>query len=175
MNNTLHQRSWSRVMGYYLFTIVVIVLYLLFVNPLHSVLSEGTYLDLRTHGYTMLDVHIFFEKLGIIGRAFYVRSTIFDTIWPAAVALTCYLSARRSVVTKDIALLICCAPIAFGILDIIENAGLLIMLFTYPEIPSWTLEYASNITILKHQTIPLAAVQFLGLLCYSFYMWFKER
>lgn len=154
--------SWRGVITLNLITIVLFSLYGLYVQPLHIFLEGDNYLDLRTDGYDLQEVLVFFERLGQLGRAFYLRSTIFDTIWPLALAFSGFVTARMTFQRWWLVGIFAIGPVAFGVLDLFENIGLVSMNLIYPDIPNGLVSYSNFMTLIKLTMIPLASAAFIG-------------
>ena len=167
---------WKQVIGIYAGTLVLIGAYVVFVQPLRDFLGTEIYLDLRPDGYDRPEVLAFFDRLGLLGRAFYVRSTIFDTVWPLAVAMSAWILARKTFQRLWLAAIVAALPVGFGILDLFENIGILGMLQLYPEIPEGLVTYSNTLTLAKLSLLNGATIVFFALPVVSALLWvFRNR
>ncbi len=137
-------------------TLIVFGLYLIYVQPMKDFLAPDIYLDLRFDGYDHAEVSAFFDGLGALGRAFYMRSTVFDTVWPLMLAFAGYLIARQTFRKTWLIRAFAFGPVAFGLLDLIENIGLLAMNFQFPELSQGLVDATNIVTLTKQKVIPLA-------------------
>ena len=162
---------WKQVVGIYAGTLFLIGTYVIFVQPLRDFLDPEIYLDLRPDGYDLPAVMEFFDRLGLLGRAFYVRSTIFDTVWPLAVAVSAWLLAHKTFQRLWLALVVAALPLGFGVLDLLENIGILSMLMLYPEIPEGLVSYSNTLTLAKLSLLNGATITFFALPLLSGALW----
>ena len=146
----------------FLITLILVVSYSFYVQPLKDILGDEPYLDLKIGGYSY-DLAIgFFERLGVQGREMYMKTTLFDTIWPLAIAITAILYSIQLFkgYKKSVAAFF---PVAFGILDMVENLGIFSMLYSYPSISPAQVEFTSIFTVTKQITIPGMVVMSISL------------
>lgn len=148
--------TWHGVITIYLATLLVFGLYLIYVQPLKDFLSPNIYLDLREDGYDLPEALAFYARLDVLGRAFYMRSTIFDTIWPLMLAFAGFLMARQTFQRRWLIIVFAVGPVSFGILDLFENIGLIAMNWNFPNITDQMVSYTNAITLTKLSTIPIA-------------------
>lgn len=148
--------TWRGVITIWVLTLVILGLYMIYVQPLKTFLAPDIYLDLRFDGYDLPEAMAFFDGLGPLGRAFYMRSTIFDTIWPLMLALSGFLMARQTFQNWWLIVLFATAPVCFGVLDLFENIGLFAMNLSFPVISESVVTYSNAVTLAKQSTIPLA-------------------
>lgn len=148
--------TWSSAFGLWLVTLIVFGLYMIYVQPLKEFLAPDIYLDLRFDGYDYPEALAFFDRLGPLGRAFYMRSTVFDTIWPLMLALAGYLMAHQVFRRRLLVWVFAAGPVAFGLLDLAENIGLLAMNFQYPEFSEDLVAGTNIVTLSKQKLIPAA-------------------
>lgn len=74
-------------------TLALFVVYLDYIAPLKAMGGGAVHLDIRFGGYDLATVNAYFATLGETGRAFYRTTTLFDTVWPLAVAISGFLMA----------------------------------------------------------------------------------
>jgi hypothetical protein len=153
--------TWRSAIGLWLATLFVFGLYMIYVQPLKDFLAPDIYLDLRFDGYDYPEALAFFDGLGQLGRAFYMRSTIFDTIWPLMLALAGYLMARQVFRRPLFVWIFAAGPVAFGLLDLAENIGLFAMNFQYPEFSENLVTGTNIVTLSKQKLIPVAFGSYL--------------
>jgi len=136
-------------------TVGLLVVYLDYVAPLHEMAGGQPHLDVRYGvGYSLQDVLDYFDALGVNGRAFYARSTLFDTIWPLGIALTGALWAPLAFQSRRWVLTAAFCPVVFGTLELVENCGLWLMLAQYPDVSLTLVTVANLITLTKQAMIP---------------------
>lgn len=148
--------SWRSVLALWVGTLIVFGLYLIYVQPLKDFLAPDIYLDLRFDGYDHAEAFAFFDGLGALGRAFYMRSTVFDTVWPLMLAFAGYLIARQTFRNFGLIWAFAFGPVAFGLLDLIENIGLFAMNFQFPELSQGLVDATNIVTLTKQKVIPVA-------------------
>lgn len=156
-------------------TVVLLLIYLDYVEPLRVMLNGDVYLDLRIGGYDLPEAMEFFALIGEEGRNFYTGSTVFDTVWPLCAAVTGFLFSPLVFRAKWLVLLGAFFPVAFGVLDLFENIGLLSMLSTYPDVSSAQVSYSNVFTIAKQTMIPGATVCVLGMPLLALWQRFARR
>lgn len=161
--------------GLWLATLIVFILYMIYVQPLKDFLAPEIYLDLRFDGYDYPEALAFFDDLGQLGRAFYMRSTIFDTIWPLMLALSGYLMARQVFRRPMFVLVFAAGPVAFGLLDLVENIGLFAMNFQYPKFSEDLVTGTNIVTVSKQKLIPVAFGSYLLTPLIAAGMWMYQR
>lgn len=155
--------SWRKAIAIWVATLLLFALYMLYVQPLKDFLAPDIYLDLRFDGYDHAEALAFFDGLGALGRGFYMRSTIFDTIWPLMLAVSAFLLARQSFRALWLVTLFSAGPVAFGILDLFENICLMAMNWRFPGISDQLVSLSNRLTLAKQSMIPFAFGAFLGL------------
>jgi hypothetical protein len=148
--------NWRVTLGLWIATLAVFGLYLVYVQPLKDFLAPDIYLDLRFDGYDHPEATAFFDYLGPLGRAFYMRSTIFDTIWPLMLGLSGFLMARQVFNKWWLIFVFAVGPVGFGLLDLVENIGLFAMNFQFPDISESLVATSNIVTLSKQKLIPLA-------------------
>jgi hypothetical protein len=108
--------------------------------------DPATKLDLR-FGYGTADVAELFRAYGAAGRRAYAINLAIDTIYPLVLAAAAILlTARAFGPTRRWPWF---APIAFAVLDVVENALLAVALRQYPEVAASLVAVASPITQVK--------------------------
>lgn len=157
----------------WLVTLILLATYTAYVEPFREALGDDIYLDLKLGGYDIAEVNAFLESIGPEWRAFYVRSTVFDTIWPLGIALSGFLLAPWGLNGNRKILLGMFFPVAFGVLDLFENIGILTMLANYPDISTALVAYSNACTVSKQLMIPGAFAASLALLVLA--LWRRRR
>ncbi|TMV04800.1 hypothetical protein FGK63_17095 [Ruegeria sediminis] len=155
--------SWRFVLAFWAATLVLFGLYLAYVQPLKEVLAPDIYLDLRFDGYDHPEALAFYEGLGVLGRGFYMRSTLFDTVWPLMIAVSGLLLARKTFRRGWLVAVLAAGPVAFGLLDLAENICLIAMNWQFPDFSERLVSVSNALTLAKQRTIPFAFGAFLGL------------
>lgn len=160
MFERIHERltrltTWRRATVAWVVTVGLLAVYSWYIMPLQEMAGGQVHLDVRFGvGYTLADVLSYFEALGAAGRALYTRTTLFDTVWPLGIAITGALWAPLAFRNPRWVVLAAATPVLFGVLDLVENCGLLLMLSQYPDV-SPTLAALNNvITLVKQLMIP---------------------
>lgn len=156
-------------------TLALFVVYLDYIAPLKAMGGGAVHLDIRFGGYDLATVNAYFATLGETGRAFYRTTTLFDTVWPLAAAISGFLMAPLAFRRGWLALLFAFFPVSFGVLDLFENIGLLTMLAQYPDVTHATAAIANGFTLVKQTMLPGATVSFLTLPLFALARFFKER
>lgn len=167
--------TWRTALGLWVATLIVFGAYLIYIQPLKDFLAPDMYLDLRFDGYDHPEAVAFFGDLGPLGRAFYMRSTIFDTIWPLTMALAGYLMSRQVFRRWWLVWTFAIGPVAFGLLDLIENIGLFAMNFQFPEISERLVQGTNIVTLSKQKLIPLAFGCYFLTPLVAIGMWLRRR
>lgn len=98
-------------------------------------------------GYDYARVLQIFTAYGAGGRMAYAWGLVIDTVMPVAFGLAGVLVVAR--VSPRRLVLLAIAPVAFAVLDVIENALFAIVLWQYPEIAAALVAVARPITIVK--------------------------
>jgi len=155
--------SWPIAMSVFVVTLIVYGFYFNYSEPLKSLAGEFDILDMRGSGYELSDVRELMEYLGKEGRTFYVKTTLLDTVWPLLIAVSAVFSSALAFRAPWLITAAAFFPVAFGVLDAFENAGLLIMLSHYPDISASLVNYCASITQIKWMIIPVAFPVFFGL------------
>jgi hypothetical protein len=110
--------------------------------------------DMMPAGYSPEYCNQLLSTLGSEGRNTYLHTQIPpDLIYPGLFAFTyavtlLYLMIRLKSSAKGINYLII-FPVMAGISDYLENAGIVVMLKSYPHISSMTAEFSNIVSILK--------------------------
>ena len=167
--------SWRSALIAFAVTITLFVIYNNYVQPLRDMLGDQVYLDIRVGGYSYEEAVAFFDFLGEEGRALYLRTTVFDTVWPLGVALTGLLFAPLAFRRAWPVLLGALFPVAFGTFDLLENVGLFMMLSAYPDISPALVAYTNVMTVTKQAAIPIAFAAFFGLPFVACVLYFRRR
>ena len=153
--STFRERASLRTaMSVWLVTMVLLATYTAYVAPFRTALGDDIYLDLKIGGYDAVEVNRFLESIGPEWRAFYARSTVFDTVWPLGIALSGFLLAPLALRGNWKIGFAMFFPIAFGVLDLFENIGILTMLANYPDVSSSLVAYSNACTVSKQLMIP---------------------
>lgn len=105
----------------------------------------ATKLDLR-FGYDLPAVQALFESYGQIGRNLYLINLAIDTVMPLFLAITTLLFITLAYRSANLVLLLAIPPIAFFVLDIIENTLLAILVISFPDLNPSLVSLASAIT-----------------------------
>lgn len=126
--------------------------------------KEFQLLDTR-FSYTKADVLLTFEEIGAKGRAQYkFISGCIDMIYPIVYGL--FLSLLLLMLAKKIpnrkGRLLCCIPFIAVLFDYIENASVLRMLNTYPNITDLQIMIGSTATSMKWTFIVLSLLFVIG-------------
>ncbi len=147
--------SWPRAAIMLIVTIILLVTYFQYIGPLEEYGGGAPHLDVRFGvGYSHADVLKYFDTLGVEGRAFYAKTTLFDTIWPLCIGVCGALWAPLAFHNNFWVVVAAASPVLFGILDLLENIGLWIMLSQYPEISQSVASVGNAITLVKQAMIP---------------------
>lgn len=112
-----------------------------------------TALDLRGP-YGLEEARELFEALGSQGRAYYARVQLaVDTIFPGAFALAAWMSLERLLGGLGLAKgrwgTLRWLPVLAGGLDYLENACVLMLLRSYPQLPAPVAVLAGVVTVAK--------------------------
>ena len=150
-NNT----SGKKVLGLFILTNVV-YLYMVFVTgPRTMHHANGLrLLDIMPTGYNLNDVNKLFDALGTIGRETYLTRQIpVDMIYPLLSGLTyClilgYVLKKLNKLNTPF-LYICVLPLIAGLVDYLENFGIIILLKSYPDISQSMVSIISVFTVIK--------------------------
>jgi hypothetical protein len=118
---------------------------------------------MRGSGYELTDAQELLDFLGAEGRAFYVKTTLLDTVWPLLIAASAIFSSALAFRATWLIIVAALFPVAFGVLDAFENMGLLVILSSYPDISAFWVNYCATITQVKWMIIPVAFPVFFGL------------
>ena len=123
--------------------------------------------DMRPLGYTYSDADQLLAGLGPNGRAYYLTRQIpLDLFYPALLALTLVSTLRwleqRLPHRRWVRIGITTA-IAAAAFDYAENLGVVAMILTWPDLPSYLVGCASIATTAKSALTTLAAALVLGL------------
>lgn len=165
--NAMHQlmvrRSTPRrAVVAYVVAVVALGGYLLYVARLDALIGWGGKLDLRPGGYGPADVDELFADLGSDGRSLYIRTTVGDTIWPLLAGLSALLTAPLAARARWAVLILGLAPMAFGLIDLIENIGVIYLLVNHPDVSTKAVAVTSAVTQIKLLAVlPLAFVAWL--------------
>ncbi len=163
MNRLLTPAPPKVVIGFYLLTFCLFAVYSIYITPLEEMAGGQVHLDIRPGSYDLAEAMNYFETLGEEGRAFYIKTTIFDTAWPLCLAVCGFLLAPYAFEKKWQIVSGAFFPVAFGVLDFFENIGLLLMINAFPDISSSLITYSSTLTFIKQLMIPGASLAFFGL------------
>lgn len=100
--------------------------------------------------YGLKDVTALMEQYGAAGRQRYVvASALWDTLFVVSyVTLFAGLLHRYSPMPK--LKVLACLPVVAGLLDLAENAQIMVMLQQFPDLTALQVEIASLFTQLKH-------------------------
>jgi len=125
--------------------------------------------DLRPGGYDIAAAQQLLDALGVEGRAFYLTRQIpMDLIYPGLFALAYTLLWRWLALRTwpRAAILHHCAklPIAVGVADYMENAGIVAMLLTASHLSPTLVAITSAVTILKSVLTAITLVALTGML-----------
>lgn len=105
-------------------------------------------------GYTYDDIVATFNQLGAAGRQAYASNLLVDSVMPvffaAAVILVLARAFPRFWVPASV------APIAFLVLDLVENAAFWQLLAQYPEIEPGLVAFIRLLTMIKLSAFALA-------------------
>lgn len=161
--HALHERmvSWStpqRAVVAYAAAVAALLAYLSYVARLDALIGWGGKLDLRPGGYDRADVDALFAELGDEGRSLYIRTTIGDSIWPMLAGISAVVAAPLAAGRRRTVLALGLAPLAFGVVDVVENVGVLTLLARHPDVSDGTVALASAVTRLKLAILPAAFV-----------------
>jgi hypothetical protein len=147
--------TWQRATAAFVMSVILLVVYFDYVEPLEHMGGGLRHLDVRYGvGYSPRDVIVYFDTLGSEGRAFYAKTTLFDTVWPLCIALTGALWAPLVFRNRLWVLLAAFSPVMFGLLDVVENCGIWLMLFQYPDVSAAFARTLNVLTLLKQAMIP---------------------
>ncbi len=129
--------------------------------------------DMRPGGYSAELAHSLIEALGSSGRRYYLTRQIpLDLVYPALMALTLismfkWLGSRQ--VSPKLVRIGIWFSIAAAIADYLENAGICLMILSWPEISPNTVLAASVASILKSGlTTTAVVIVLLGLGSWTF-------
>jgi len=159
----------KKVLIIFLVTNVVYLFMLLVTIPAVMTFSNGMALfDMMPTGYSEDYTHALLNALGTGGRNYYMYTQLpVDMIYPFLFGLTyslllAYFLDKLKWIDKPVfySTLI---PMAAGMFDYLENAGVVIMLNQYPDITSTTTRLANACTIIKSalSTISFTLLLFL--------------
>lgn len=73
-------------MSFFIVTLIVYAFYFNYSEPLKDFVGDLEILDMRGSGYELTDAQELLDFLGEEGRAFYVKTTLLDTVWPLLIA-----------------------------------------------------------------------------------------
>lgn len=118
--------------------------------------------DMRPGGYSTEQAQTLLDALGVEGRQYYLTRQIpLDLLYPALMALT-LISALKWLEWQGINGLLSKVGIWFsagaGIADYVENAGICIMLLSWPELPNNVVQATSGASIAKAGLTTLAVL-----------------
>ncbi|MCU7935665.1 MAG: hypothetical protein KZQ99_12425 [Candidatus Thiodiazotropha sp. (ex Dulcina madagascariensis)] len=140
-----------------LFTLTMVVYLTMLFYSIPAVVSfapDMTLFDLSPSGYTFDYAVALLEALGPKGRTTYLTLQLpLDFFYPGLFAITYSLLLiwlfRKGTKAGSKILYFALVPIFAGLFDYIENVYIVIMLKSFPDIPSRIVESASLFTILK--------------------------
>ena len=129
----------------------------------------------ETFLYTPAQVSATLTAYGAEGRRIYLAFLLLDLLYPfcyaGALALLLAFTARRLVASGRFPRPLLLVPVAAGIGDWLENAGLLVLVLAYPARPTPLALLAAGVTATKlalvTASVALAAVGVLGWLARS--------
>ncbi len=131
-----------------------VYLMMIFVTLAHIEAVSGLRpFDMRPGGYSAELAHALITDLGPSGRRYYLTRQIpLDLVYPALMALTLvsllkWLGSRD--VSQRLVRLGTWLSIAAAIADYLENAGICVMILSWPDIPANTVLAASVASIVK--------------------------
>ena len=136
--------------------------------------------DLLPQGYDIAYATSFLEHIKEEGRHFYLTKQIpLDLIYPGMFAFTfavmwLWLLHKSADISETWALL-ALLPILAGIADYIENAFIVTMLYTYPDISNVIVSAASISTIIKSMATTVYFVALLFLLVFTVVLKYRSR
>jgi hypothetical protein len=118
--------------------------------------------DMRPFGFEPADAATLLDALGVDGRAYYLSHQIpLDTLYPAMLASTliatlCWMG-RRMPDSKLVRLGIVLS-VGSALFDYIENLGIVVMIWTWPDVSGPLAYAASTATIAKSAITTLAVL-----------------
>src|SRR5260370_42507592 len=134
----------------------------MFFGPLAHLerLASGlTPFDIRPRGYSYAEARAFLEAIGQQGRRYYVSpELVIDTVYPPLYAVSRGLAlwwltmpgrVGKSPVPLKVRWALIAVPILMATLDVVENACVAVMLWTWPDLSNAVVELSSFATQVK--------------------------
>lgn len=115
---------------------------------------DAPLLDLRL-GYGHDEVTALFAAYGPSGRRAYAWALLADSVYPLALCAGVILAAARAFGDRRWLWL---APVAFAVLDLVENALFASMLATFPDPSALLVTVAAPVTVVKLASFPPTVV-----------------
>lgn len=154
MSMTIPTKPYGRQAALFGLAAAVLYLVMIFVTLAHiEALSGLRPFDMRPDGYSAELAHALIDGLGPSGRWYYLTRQIpLDTVYPALMALTLvsllkWLGSQG--VSPKLVRVGTWLSVAAAIADYLENAGICVMILSWPEISANTVLAASVASIVK--------------------------
>ena len=156
LDRVIQKASWKKsVLATILFAVFLIVINFspIGVAGLLSITGGANILDFE-FGFTYEVAYYMLTALGEEGRAFYL-TRILPLDFPFPFAFMLFGSGNIALLLKHIApkhpyKYLILIPVLFMVFDWIENIGIIIMLFNFPNLPEWAVSLASVSGMLKY-------------------------
>ena len=158
------------VLAFFIVTQVVYLIMVLVTLPhLRDVSGGMDAFDMLPGGYSFADATRFLTALGAEGRSYYLgRQIPLDLLYPGLFAIS-YALVWKWLLAKATGLpgmlgAVMYLPLFAGLADYAENAGIIAMLITFPDVSEMLVAMASTFTIIKAASSSLYFVALVGLI-----------
>lgn len=166
-----------------LFVLTNIVYATILIYSIPSVLvyaPELVLFDMSPAGYSYDEAMVLLNTLGIEGRSRYLNVQLpIDLVYPVLFAI-CYAFLitwvlKKSLSTQSKWFLVAFIPLLAGLFDYLENAGIALMLNTFPDVSEGLVAISSGFTIVKSVLTTLFFIALLVSLLYLAIQNIKKR